>query len=350
MIESARTQSRAASVARRLCFCAIAATAAPHLHGEAPSAAVLQREGCQLTKIAEWSVLPGRVQPVVEGRINGRVVGVMLDTGATRTLLTRSMAIQLGLTREATRQSMSVIGGTTAVDTAVAASVEIGDMARKDWSMLVAGDRDFGPIGMVVGEDFLRHADIEFDLAHNAVRLFQARNCDGVSLAYWAPERAGQVALESHSEEPVITFKVEINGRALDGQLDSGAERSMLRLWRAAVLGAKRNGPGVVAAGCIAGAGSASTPIWYGPFDSFAIGDERIRNPILHFADFPPSYRAEMLLGADFLRAHRVLVAHSQRRMYFTYVGGTVFPAGPAGHCPSDLQPAKQGPAAPSPN
>ena len=34
-----------------------------------------------------------------------------------------------------------------------------------------------------------------------------------------------------------------------------------------------------------------------------------------------------MLLGADFLRAHRVLVSHSQRKMYFTYLGGPVFAA-----------------------
>jgi hypothetical protein len=37
-----------------------------------------------------------------------------------------------------------------------------------------------------------------------------------------------------------------------------------------------------------------------------------------------------MLLGADFLRAHRVYVAHSQRRMYFTYEGGPVFQPKPA--------------------
>jgi hypothetical protein len=37
-----------------------------------------------------------------------------------------------------------------------------------------------------------------------------------------------------------------------------------------------------------------------------------------------------MLLGADFLRAHRTLVAHSQQRLYFTYVGGPVFLAEPA--------------------
>jgi hypothetical protein len=32
-----------------------------------------------------------------------------------------------------------------------------------------------------------------------------------------------------------------------------------------------------------------------------------------------------MLLGADFLRSHRVLVSHSQRKIYFTYVGGPIF-------------------------
>ena len=42
---------------------------------------------------------------------------------------------------------------------------------------------------------------------------------------------------------------------------------------------------------------------------------------------------AAMLLGADFLRAHRVLIAHSQRKIYFTYAGGTVFPVELARSC-----------------
>jgi hypothetical protein len=33
----------------------------------------------------------------------------------------------------------------------------------------------------------------------------------------------------------------------------------------------------------------------------------------------------EMLLGLDFLRAHRMFVAHSQHKIYFTYTGGPVF-------------------------
>jgi len=43
-----------------------------------------------------------------------------------------------------------------------------------------------------------------------------------------------------------------------------------------------------------------------------------------------------MLLGADFLRAHRVLVSHSQRKMYFTHLGGPVFIVPP--------QPGTEGP------
>ena len=34
----------------------------------------------------------------------------------------------------------------------------------------------------------------------------------------------------------------------------------------------------------------------------------------------------QMILGVDFLRSHRVFIANSQRKVYFTYTGGTVFP------------------------
>jgi hypothetical protein len=50
-----------------------------------------------------------------------------------------------------------------------------------------------------------------------------------------------------------------------------------------------------------------------------------------------------MLLGVDFLRAHRVLVAHNQRQMYFTYSGGTVFPARPSKPCAPSTVPEANG-------
>jgi hypothetical protein len=74
--------------------------------------------------------------------------------------------------------------------------------------------------------------------------------------------------------------------------------------------------------------------------DSLLIGNEMIRNTSIVISDLRGSAladsnnmrtadflreQAEMLLGADFLQAHRVLIALSQRRLYFTYLGGGVF-------------------------
>src|SRR5205823_12094090 len=67
------------------------------------------------------------------------------------------------------------------------------------------------------------------------------------------------------------------------------------------------------------------------------ICDELIRNPDIRFTSLEITGSEtgsrlatqrelrEMLLGLDFLRAHRVYVAHSQGRLYFTYAGGSVF-------------------------
>jgi hypothetical protein len=40
-----------------------------------------------------------------------------------------------------------------------------------------------------------------------------------------------------------------------------------------------------------------------------------------------------VILGTDFLRAHRVLVSRSQRKVYFTYASGPVFPARKSRDC-----------------
>jgi len=131
-----------------------------------------------------------------------------------------------------------------------------------------------------------------------------------------------------------------VNGRPVRALLDSGAGASVLNKGHAVDAGVTPETPGVVNAGQLQGIGAKGVDTWVGPFRSVAIGTELIRDTTLAFADIyrdatytpPGSYLPKqvydlkpMLLGSDFLRAHRVLVSHSQRRIYFTYVGGTVF-------------------------
>jgi predicted aspartyl protease len=296
---------------------------------------------CKFMRIAEWPVRLEHNKLIVDGAINGRKIGIMLDTGAGQSLILRSAAIRLGLTlRRASRYRLFGLGGETDVEVAHLDEFKIGQATQKNWQVIVAGERDFGDdVTFLLGEDFFHKVDVEFDLAAGAVRLYQSKDCDGVSLAYWAANGAGQVEIEDvDGNHPQIVLTVQINGQPLRALLDSGASSSMLPMSDATQLGVTPQTPGVIAR-TASGLGAKTIDSWIGPFESFTIGDETIRNPQIRFADLwkdttygETGSRLQrqvglrpMLLGADFLLAHRVLVAHSQRRIYFTTAGVPMF-------------------------
>ena len=327
--------------------------AAPSLAATAPS--------CKMVKVAEWEVRPGRGVPVVDGSINGQKIGVMLDTGSS-SLILRAATDRLGLTRHEVRGYRAFgIGGETYVEATNIAEFTIGQLTRRNWRVMVAGERDFGrSIDVLLGEDFFDQLDVEFDLPHSAVRLFQPKDCDGVALGYWVAQGASQVDLEPYyNAGQRIVLPVKINGEPRQAVLDSGAASSILDKPVAEQLGITTTSAGVAPAGKGGGLGGHSVDIWVGPLHTFSIGDETISDTVIRFADlwrdakYTPigshlprkiDFRPALLIGADFLRAHRVLVAHSQRKMYFTYEGGPVFQARAAAEARNDA-PAQ--PAAP---
>ena len=289
---------------------------------------------CQLVKIAEWPLRSDLYRPAVDATINGQKVGVLLDTGANLSYIRRSAADKLGLTRFPKRgYYMSGIGGESRVEEARVDEFRIGQAAYKNWVALVAGEQQFpGDLAVLLGYDFFHQMDVEFDLPNNVVRLFDALGCERASLGYWSAQ-AEQLPLEPGK---YILFTVHINGKPFLAQLDSGASLSTLSRESALQLKVTSQTPGVAADGC-------ST--WIAPFEGFRIGDEVIRSPRLRFADLwqpEPTGRTiarrlndlpDMLLGVDFLRTHRVFVAHSQGKLYFSYSGGTVFPTTPGTSC-----------------
>lgn len=316
---------------------------------------------CTLVKVADWPVRLERNHLIVDGAINGQKIGVALDSGAQLSLILRSAAERLGLARQEYRgYRLFGLGGETHVEAALVDEFRVGEMTRKKMRLIVAGERDFGNrIDAIVGEDFFEQVDVEFDLPHNAVRLFQPKDCEGVLLAYWAAQGASEIAMEPFdSDGPRIVVTVQINGQPMRALLDSGSYTSVLDKWAAERLGITPDSPGVLAGGKRGGLGGKSVDEWIAPLQSFSIGGETIRDTTIRFADLskdatytPAGSRLlrkiegtpAMLLGADFLRAHRVLVAHSQRKVYFTYESGPVFQTtGPLG--PRSARPAAEKP------
>jgi hypothetical protein len=162
-----------------------------------------------------------------------------------------------------------------------------------NWGKLIVQATEARDHAVVLGYDFFRQLDVEFDLAHNTVRLFRPQDCSKAVLAYWAPQDARQVALERDNWRPAILVPIKLNGKTATALLSSGTGYSVV-------------------------SNALATP----PLESFAIGDELIRNPAVRVGDLGGR---DMLLGLDFLRAHRVLVSNSQGLIYFTYIGGRVF-------------------------
>ena len=242
---------------------------------------------CKVVRIAEWPVRLQRNQLITDGAINGRKIGVLLATGSAINLIPRSAAVRLGLTRwDAPGHRVFGVGGETYAEYANVDELTIGEAVRKNWRVLVAGEQDFGPdIAFVLGYDFFAQVDVEFDLAHNAVRLLHAKDCDGVSLAYWAPGGAGEVKIEATAADNRIVLPVQINGQPARAMLDSGATASLMSKHLAASLGVTPETPDVFSSGSIRGFGGKRVDSWTGPFQSFAVGDEIIRNTRIRFAD-----------------------------------------------------------------
>jgi predicted aspartyl protease len=306
-------------------------------------ASAIAASACKLVKTAEWQVRPQTGRLIVDGAINQQRIGILLDTGAQTSFVLRAAADRLGLTRtEAKGYRAFGVGGETYVEYAVIDELKIGTATRKNWRTLVLGERDPGrQYGFVLGYDFVDLVDLEFDLAHNALRIFRPQDCADVSLAYWAKGGASEATLEVDNEHPGILVAVKLNGKPLIAALDSGAPASVVSRLVAASVGIAPGGVGATPAGTSGGLGGGRPDQWIGAFESFSIGDEVIRNPNIRFTNLAVSTNRtgsrlavqrelrEMMLGVDFLRAHRVLVAHSQGKLYFTYTGGPVFDASP---------------------
>ena len=139
-----------------------------------------------------------------------------------------------------------------------------------------------------------------------------------------------------------------MNGNKIKAIFDTGASTSVVSLEGAKSAGITPTSEGVVPAGVGYGIGQHYVRNWIAPFHSFKIGDEEIREIKLHIGDIGNfSMGDEMLLGADFFLSHRIYVANSRDKLYFTYNGGPVFSFGTAQRrhsqrmSPSSLPPAR---------
>ena len=285
-------------------------------------------DGCQLRRLASLPVTMDGLRPTVEAQINGRPALFTLDSGAWWSMLSEASAQEYQLHLDYNRVPglyVRGVGGTARVAVTTVKTFTVFNLPLRNIDFIVGGsEAGKGTIGLL-GQNFLRIADVEYDLAQGTLSLFKPEGCRRNNLAYWvkAGEAYSLMDIEEATPlEPHTTGKVNLNGTKVRVMFDTGATSSVVGLRTAAAAGVKPGDSGVQSAEISMGIGRKVVRTWIATFPVLKIGDEEVHNARLRFGDLGGF---DMLLGADFFLSHRVYVANSQRKLYFTYNGGHVF-------------------------
>ena len=278
--------------------------------------------------------------PLIPASINGHPVQMLADTGAARSLIWRSAAKELGLE---IRQGDVTFYGAGGHDEAGIVWVQALGLAGATIhnAPLYAAGRGSSPGASagIVGEDFLSAWDTEFDLSDGKIRLFTPKNCKGDDVAYWASAYSMADLITAPGESRWLEAKVQLDGHDVVAMFDSGASMSVVTAQAVLQAGIKPETAAVETTASRGIAGKAmDTSVAL--FKTLSVGDETVRNAELHIADLFSKNTAfqtgshlpqhvindpEMLIGADFFLSHRIYVARSQGKIYFTYKGGPIF-------------------------
>jgi tetratricopeptide (TPR) repeat protein len=293
---------------------------------------------CQLQQLGVLPVDMHNSQPLVWAEINGVKARFELDSGAFYSTIFRDAATQyrLRITPAAGgRLYITGIGGSEKAQIATADSFEFLGVPLQKVGFLVVDQGSWGDLEGLLGQNLLHISDIEYDLANGIVRFIKPVGCAHQPLAYWAtatPYSSVELKYMDVLHSGLLATAI-VNGHSITVSFDTGSPRSVLSLQAAARAGITTSGPGVTFLGLAGGIGPASSKVWVAPLATFQLGGEKVEHAHLLIGDLGPvlpiGYVGErlpdMLLGEDFFLSHRIYVAYSQHKLYFTYNGGPLF-------------------------
>lgn len=219
----------------------------------------------------------------------------------------------------------------------------IGPVLWNDVNMFVV-DRNTGPdtYKAVLGHDFLFSRDVEIWWQGKTLSFFEPESCKDAFLAYWDKTASSVDLLGVSQNERNEQFIVKINGQPVRAKISSGLPVTTIDIKAARRLGLKI--PNEQDANLTAKRGPCRDSALVS-LDNLEIDDELIQHGQIRVCDLTSkaqaddntvimaealAEQAELRLGADFVRTHRLLFAMSQRRLYFSYIGGKIFKASDA--------------------
>jgi clan AA aspartic protease (TIGR02281 family) len=283
------------------------------------------RAGCAIEALGETPIkVTGSGLFEIEAAIRDQTFDFFVDTGAMMTTLDQPIVdrLNLPLIVGMGNQMVGANGGHVALGRTRISELTIGGTKVRNVDMAVIMAPQLGHTADgLLGSDFLTHFDLEFDVAGGTLRFFRQSRCGDSGAVYWS-DRYSVVPIAIRRNHIIVP--VTVDGHEFRALLDSGASSTSLSWSAARQLGVTPDTPGVVARGKGVSIDGQASPTMGYQFRELKVAGEVVRQPKLKIGNL--AFKdADMILGADFLRAHRVYIATDDERLYFTWNGSTAF-------------------------
>ena len=281
--------------------------------------------GCAVDTAADVTLRFVNAHLLVPARLNDQPVWMLVDTGASATVVSEAAAERLGMRAVAER-----VTTTTAIDgerlnrNVWMASLRLGQVVMTAHPVAVAiatlGEVDGLPVAGAIGTDLLADFDVESDVPHGRFGLYRVHDCTG-PLQPWgasweAPISGNGFALPlSVRRGHFVTVPVTVDGQTLAAMVDWGAAISGMPTATATRLGVGAAALARDPTGRISGAAGVAIAVHRHVFAEMVIGPQHLRHVIIPVGDYAlPT--GDITLGADYLAHQRVWLSYATQQMF----------------------------------
>ncbi len=275
--------------------------------------------GCSAKSIGRIVVATISNVPIVTLFANGHPVVLLLDTGAERTVFTPNVAERIGAQPPRVEFLRQIHGaaGTLSAREVELRSFTAGEVAIP-WRRVVVASVTMStifstPLDGLLGADVLSGFDIDLDLPHQQMLLYEKQSCP--SAPPWAGPYTGINAGRSAGEH--LFFPVQLDGRGIVAFVDTGAQRTVLSTTAALALGVTEAALARDRSITTRDATAHQLDSRLHRFSRLTVGAEMIRNPEVAVTDVKLT-DADLVLGIDFLKSRHIWLSYGSLRIFLS--------------------------------
>jgi predicted aspartyl protease len=296
----------------------------------------VQAETCQLKRVASLPMTIGQADEIlVPGVFNDKKEGtVLIDTGAGTSMLSESVADELGLGRHRLNAEIFGAGGGSMRD-GVSVKLQFDKLVSPNATFVLAPKNLFvsPDIVGIFGADYLINYDVEMDFKGKKFNLFSQDHCSG-QVVYWAKSFI-QIPFRLNDSHQIV-MPVKLDGKELRAILDTGASTTLLGLPAAhEEFDLGPDSPGVEQQGIVTTADGAHLPAYAHRFQKLEIGGIAFGNPLLFLIptkkmggpaigsriNLMQGEQPQLTLGMNELTKLHIYIAYGERMLYVTPAG-----------------------------